>query len=243
MAELALQMDPVTIPQQELLMWGNRWRSSVNDVTGNTTSADAFDRQQSVNFASFIDAEFGKTLAKYLGGVDVVTPKSTSLAPMQEDCVEVGPTRIIGGIRPQNFDAAYRPDGPRIVFDSKSLNDQKSIGKNWQNMVNDLGTEAATVHTRFPYAVVCFMVLLPKPALAAKQEADIIRTLERLGCRKDVLDQAHLAEALALVIWDPDTGLVCQNSPPQNSSLRIENFSKSLYPHYEARYKGLPPHD
>ncbi len=53
----------------------------------------------------------------------------------------MGTTRIIGGIRPQNYDAAYRPDGPRVVFDSKTLNDQESIGKNWQNMVNDLPSE------------------------------------------------------------------------------------------------------
>jgi len=46
----------------------------------------------------------------------------------------------------------YRPDGLRFAFDSKTLNDKKSIGKNWQNMINDLATEATTVHSRFPYA-------------------------------------------------------------------------------------------
>jgi len=50
----------------------------------------------------------------------------------------LGKARIVGGIRPQNYDAAYRPDGPRVVYDSKTRNDRKSIGKNWQNMVNDL---------------------------------------------------------------------------------------------------------
>lgn len=29
-------------------------------------------------------------------------------------------------------------------------------------MINDLGTEATTVHTRFPYAIVAFLVVVPK---------------------------------------------------------------------------------
>lgn len=66
--------------------------------------------------------------------------------------MEVGPTRVIGGIRPQNFDVAYRPDGVRFAYDSKTLNSRNSLGKNYQNMLNDLGTEAATVHIRFPSA-------------------------------------------------------------------------------------------
>ncbi len=133
--------------------------------------------------------------------------------------------------------------GPRVVFDSKSLNDAKSVGKNWQNMVNDLATEAATVHTRFPYTVVTFMVLIPKPALMPKQEMDLIRTLERLGTRRDVLDQAHLAEAISFIVWDPETGEIDDSIPARGSNLRLEKFSDTLYPHYLERYKGLPPHD
>ena len=110
-------------------------------------------------------------------------------------------------------------------------------------MVNDLGTEATTVHTRFPYSIVAFMVVLPKPALEAKQEHDIIRTLERLATRRHVLDQPHLAEAISLVVWDPDTGQICPDVPPQNSILRIENLPNMVEPIYYERYKGLPPHD
>lgn len=196
-----------------------------------------------MNFASFIDKAFAQALAEMLGNIPVQEAVMSALVPPVPDCVEIGPVRVVGGIRPQNFDAAYRPDGPRVVFDSKTLNDLKSVGKNWQNMINDLATEAATIHTRFPYAVVAFMVVIPRPALAPKQEADIIRTLERLGARRDVLDQAHLAEALSLVVWNPDTGEIDGTTPPKESALRIERFSKILYPHYINRYKGLPPHD
>jgi len=110
-------------------------------------------------------------------------------------------------------------------------------------MINDLATEATTVHTRFPYAIVAFLVAIPKPALAKPQEFDVVRTLERLGIRKNVLNQNHLAEAISLIIWNPSTGLIDTSVPPQNSNLRIEKFSEILYPIYLERYKGLPPHD
>lgn len=243
MAVLANSMPPLVIDQEQLRRWGQLWLADTNPGTNNNKKVNAFDRQQSVNFASFIDRSFGQVLATALGGIPVCTPSGSSLLPAQADCVEVGTVRIIGGVRPQNFDAAYRPDGPRVVFDSKTLNDGKSIAKNWQNMINDLATEAATVHTRFPYAVVAFVVVLPKPALGFRQETDIIRTLERLGTRKDVLDQAHLAEAIALVLWDPQTGTVSETNPAPSSNLRIEKFSQTLFPHYLERYKGLPPHN
>lgn len=242
MAELSNQMPPLDIPTEELRKWGALWLGETNPETGKAKQPQCFDRQQSVNFAAFIDKAFGRSLAEMLGGIPVERPDSNSLIPPLPNCVEVGSVRIIGGIRPQNFDAAYRPDGPRVVFDSKTLNDLKSVGKNWQNMINDLATEAATIHTRFPYAVVAFMVVIPKPALASKQEADIIRTLERLGSRRDILDQTHLAEVLSLLIWDPETGEIDPAVPPEQSTLRVEKFSGILYPHYVSRYKGLPPH-
>jgi hypothetical protein len=242
MAELADSMPEIVISADTLRRWGQQWLGTVNPETGRAKARNCFDRQQSVNFASFIDHAFAKSLAAMLGGIEVVGASPGSLFPPQADCVEVGAVRVIGGVRPQNFDAAYRPDGPRVVFDSKTLNDRKSVGKNWQNMVNDLATQAATVHTRFPYAVVAFLVAIPLPALAEKQKNDIARTLERLGSRKDVLDQVHLAEALSLVIWDPERGSVDRAVPAPESPLRIEKLSETLFPHYLQRYKGLPPH-
>jgi hypothetical protein len=243
MAELANNMPTLIIPKDKLKEWGQIWLGNTNPKTGKVKPKKCFDRYQSVNFASFIDAEFGKNLAKMLGDIEVMAPSGNALKPTKPDCVEVGAVRIIGGVRPQNFDAAYRPDGARVVFDSKTLNDIESVGKNWQNMINDLATEATTVHTRFPYAIVAFIVLIPKPCLGPKQQADMIRTLERLGSRKNVLNQVHLAEVISLVVWDPDTGEIDNDVPLSNSILRLEKFSDTLYPQYIARYKGLPPHD
>jgi len=177
-----------------------------------------------------------------LGGIPVVTPSATSLLPTQSDCVEVGPVRVVGGVRPQNFDVGYRPDGLRFAFDSKTLNDTKSIGKNWQNMINDLATEATTVHTRFPYAVAAFMVVYPRPAVTAAQLAATIGTLERLGGRTLVDEPEHRVEAMSLVIWDPTTGAIDPKVPGPTSPLRVERFSGHVQRNYVARYKGLPPH-
>lgn len=242
MAELQ-EMPSIDIDPVEMKMWGSRWLATQNTETNNNKEEKSFDRQQSVNFASFIDFSFGKAISKMLGDIEVVTPAGNTLLPSKPDIVEVGPVRIVGGVRPQNFDAAYRPDGPRIVFDSKTLNEEKSIGKNWQNMINDLGTEATTVHTRFPYALVIFFVVLPEPALNKKQEKDLIRTLERLGTRRSVLDQHHLAEAISMLVWNPSDGTINTEIPGPDSNLRIEKIPKIIEEIYLDRYKGLPPHD
>lgn len=255
MAALAENAIELTLSTDDLLRWGRIWRGTqplpeddgtypLNDNgTPKTKKPDFFDQKQQMKFPEFIDESFGSALALMLGGIEIVKPNQNSLLPSNPDCVEVGASRIVGGIRPQNFDVAYRPDGPRIVFDSKSLNEEGSVKKNWQNMINDLATEASTVHTRYPYALVCFMIVIPEPALAENQARDIIRTLERLGTRKEVLDQHHLAESIALVVWNPDTGEISNTIPPVSSNLRIESFMQKIFDAYCARYKGLPPHN
>ena len=237
-----LRIDPTVLAK-----WGRRWRGTQGSTNKQgviaTKQPDRFDRKQAMDFGQVFDRGFADALARMLGGVPVREVKGDSLLPPHPNCVEIGLTRIVGGIRPQNYDAAYRPDGPRVVYDSKTLNDHKSIGKNWQNMVNDLATEASTVHTRFPYCIVVFVVVLPRPALAHAQERALIRTLERLGSRGDELDQNHLAEAIALCVWDPDTGRIDRDAPPAASPLRLETLGDRIYPAYLDRYKNLPPHE
>jgi len=178
-----------------------------------------------------------------LGSIPVRTPNQNSLLPVAPDCVEVGPVRVVGGVRPQNFDVGYRPDGLRFAYDSKTLNDAKSVGKNWQNMVNDLATEATTVHSRFPTALVAFMVVVPEPCLpSGRLSSAITETLERMARRVRANDPEHTAEAISLVLWDPNTGTISRQYPDQRSPLRIEAFSEQVEEIYTERYKGLPPH-
>jgi len=196
-----------------------------------------------MNLGQIFDRKVGEALANMLGGIPVITPTSTTLCPAQEDAVEVGACRIVGGVRPQNFDVGYRPDGVRFAFDSKTLNDTKSVGKNYQNMINDLGTEATTVHTRFPYAIIAFLVAIPKPCLISPQKEALTETLERLSQRASPLDSPHKAEAISLIIWIPETGDIDLDWPSTESPLRIEKFSSQIEWAYVERYKGLPPHD
>ncbi len=244
MSTLKDSMPEIKFDQDLLRNWGTKWLSEIGSADKKKQS-NRFDRKQSMDFGKLVlDPAVSNALANMLGDIPVESPlSSNSLLPPKANCVERDDTRVIGGIRPQNFDIAYRPDGLRIAYDSKTLNDIDSVRKNWQNMINDLATEASTVHTRFPYAIVAFLIAIPLPALSKAQEFDIIRTLERLGTRKNVINQNHLAEVISLVVWDPETGEIALDIPLNNSNLRIERFSEILYNIYIERYKGLPPHD
>lgn len=186
-------MPPVQISQSELADFGQTW----TDNGGRLSRTPPY---SSGELGKLFDDAVGFALSKMLGDIPIATPSAYSLTPAQANCVEVGPVRIIGGVRPQNFDVGYRPDGVRFAFDSKTLNDAKSIGKNWQNMINDLATEATTVHSRFPHAIVAFIVALPATALAETQRIAITETLERLSRRVEVNDAPYLAEAISLVL-------------------------------------------
>ncbi len=109
-------------------------------------------------------------------------------------------------------------------------------------MVNDLATEATTVHSRFPHAVVAFMVIIPEPCFMPNQRTALTQTLERLARRVGVNEPVYLAEAISLVVWNPTDGSIDTECPHPVSPLRIENFSRQVESAYISRYKGLPPH-
>ena len=234
MAKL-VTMPLLAFSQSDLAPYGTTW-------TANGGSLSRTPPQSSGELGRVFDMSVGTTLATMLGGIPIVTPNANSLTPAQADCVEVGPVRIIGGVRPQNFDVGYRPDGVRFAFDSKTLNDSKSVGKNWQNMINDLATEATTVHSRFPHAVVAFMVIVPEPCLQEPQRSAMIETLERLARRQRIEDSDFMAEAISLIVWNPTDGSIHPDVPSPSSPLRVERFSIQVETAYVSRYKGLPPH-
>ena len=124
-------MPPVIVEPADLRTWGETWMAE-KFINGKTVSR-CFDKKQSMDFGTIFDKQVGRALATMLGGIEVVTPGATDLVSKHRDAVEVGPVRVIGGIRPQNYDVGYRPDGVRFVFDSKTLNDTRSVGKNFRN--------------------------------------------------------------------------------------------------------------
>lgn len=227
------KMPQIIISPEDLATFAEKW----------IKNSGSFNRAQSMQFGKIFDSKVGEALAIMLGEIPVIKPGGNDLLPKKANSVEVGDCRIVGGVRPQNFDVGYRPDGVRFAFDSKTLNDTKSVEKNWQNMINDLGTEATTVHIRFPYAVVAFLVAIPKPCLTSPQKEALAETLERMSQRTSPIDAPHKAEAIALVIWDPDNRSIDPSWPNSNSYLRIESFSDQIQKSYSERYKGLPPHD
>lgn len=232
---LLASMPPIQVSESELAEFGREW-SRRNGALGRTPPRSSGD------LGRMFDHAVADALAVMLGGIPIVEPNSNSLTPKQTDCVEIGNVRIIGGVRPQNFDVCYRPDGVRFAFDSKTLNDAKSVGKNWQNMINDLATETTTVHTRFPFAVVAFAVVIPVPCLTDSTRAAMEGTLERLARRSSVDGPHHMAEAISLVFWDPSTGRIVSDMPSPESPIRLSRFSEQIEFAYVGRYKGLPPH-
>jgi hypothetical protein len=228
-------MPPIELDIATIAAFGSRWLA-------NRGALKRTSPQSSGDLGRVIDKSVAAALAPMLGRPPIVEETSDRLVPTLPDCVEFGSIRVIGGVRPQNFDVGYRPDGVRFAFDSKTLNDKKSVSKNWQNMVNDLATEATTVHSRFPYAVVAFIVMIPSPCLTGGTRLALIETLERLGRRSGVGDAHHMAEAISLIAWDPITGSIDATTPLPTSNLRYERFSQFVEAAYRPRYQGLPPH-
>jgi hypothetical protein len=228
-------MPEISVPPAELLQFGEKWSENGGKLTRTPPCS-------SNQLGNLFNRAVAQALSRMLGNIPVIAPSSTALRLGETDAVEAGECRVVGGIRPQNFDVVYRPDGVRVAVDTKTLNDEKSVGKNYQNMINDLGSEATTVHTVFPYAVVGFVVAIPTPALAETQRAGLLGSLERLSQRESPLDSSHKAEAMSLVAWDPATGMIESTIPSHDSPLRIEKFSRSLEIAYTKRFKGLPPH-
>lgn len=226
-------MPPISLPVAKLAPIGTHWNAG----------ALTLPKSWGERVGDLCDRVVGECLAKMLGDIPVMKPvKSTALLPPAPDCVEVGPARVIGGIRPQNFDVAYRPDGVRFAFDSKTLNTRKSLSKNYQNMINDLGTEAATVHTRFPSAIVAFVVAVPEPCLSTHRK-NLTTALTRLAGRRSSSGDVHKAEAISLLVWNPHDGSADKDWPPRSSPLRIEEFSAQIELCYMDRFAGLPPHN
>jgi hypothetical protein len=228
------RMPQVQVTDADLAPFGAQWA-----VNGRRLSRTAPHSSGQLGFV--FDRALGNALAAMLGGIPVVKAAAGLLPPMP-DCVEVGPLQVVGGVRVQNYDVGYRPDGVRFLCDSKTLNDKKSVGKNSLNMINDLATEASTAHLRFPYAVVAFIVAFPEPCIEHARQVVMIETLERMTGRVGVSEPVHEAEAISFVLWDPATGAVNPGIPAPESPLRLERLSDQIEAAYRERYKGDPPH-
>lgn len=65
-----------------------------------------------------------------------------------------------------------------------------------------------------------------------------VRRLVRAGGRKTEGDAAHLLEGIAVIAYDPGSGMIDPDLPPSGSGLRWEEFVKALVSAYESRFEG-----
>lgn len=243
-------MPTVKFDQDKLMEFGKAWSQGAEVVKKGhreqrSNRLGRIGDYTGANLGVLANQAVAEAISRMLGGFRIVAATGERLLPESQYLVEVGEVRVIGGVRPQNYDVAYRPDGIRFVFDSKTLNDTDSIRKNYQNMINDLGTEATTAHTRFPYAVVAFMVLIPLPCmkeLSSQVTRGILGNLERLVGRVDVNGPVHKAEAISLAVWDPVAGGIDETFVAPQSPLHLRRFSEMISDAYISRYQGLDPH-
>lgn len=114
----------VILPVEQLRAFGQTWIANRGCLSRTPPNS-------SMQLGFLIDGEVAKALSTMLGNIPIVKPNGDSLLPKEKDCIELGDVRVVGGIRSQNFDVGYRPDGVRIAYDSKTLNDTKSVQKNY----------------------------------------------------------------------------------------------------------------
>lgn len=95
----ALQpMPALTIAPTQLKEFGDAWLANGNSLSRTSPFSSS-------DLGRIFDETVGKALAVMLGDISIdYRPSSTALKPAYPDCVEVGPVRVIGGVRPQNFD-------------------------------------------------------------------------------------------------------------------------------------------
>ena len=66
-----------------------------------------------------------------------------------------------------------------------------------------------------------------------------IARLIRAGGRQTEGDAAHLLEGIAVVVYDPDSGLIVQGLPAARSGLRWEEFIDTLVAAYKGRFEEV----
>lgn len=214
---------------------------TLSAYVGSWQPKQSLSKQQAMALSAALAHNVGDAFAAMLGGIPLVKAVSGALRPPPKDCVEFGDISVVGAIRPQQFDVAYRPDGLRLVCDTKTLNSKKSVKANYLNMINDLAHEAATADQRSPHAVAAFVVAIPENCVGPHQLNILTTALSRLTGRVAPSAPADAAEAIALVLWDPATGAVNPLVPAQ-PSIRIDNFHTTIEATYALRYGGYAPH-
>ncbi len=65
----------------------------------------------------------------------------------------------------------------------------------------------------------------------------LIKRLQRTRRRDTEADPAHLLEAIAVIVYDPNTGLMRDDLPPRDSELRWDDFVRTMADTYDVRFE------
>lgn len=157
-----------------------------------------------------------------------------------------GERKVAGALRVENADVSetHELDGLRLAIEIKPIN--LAVGRAIWNRFGDIRSFAVNMHLKFPFAVVGGVLVIPTYEVKRNAERRstthlIERAIERLrraGGRQNEAGAAHLLEAIAVVVYDPDTATLNTSMPPAGSGLRWDEFISQLAAAYQTRFEG-----
>lgn len=157
-----------------------------------------------------------------------------------------GEVEVSGGLRTARADVAeFHPlDGLRLAIEIKPIN--LAVGRAIWNRFGDIRAFAVNIHLKFPFAVVGGILTVPtyeegksqgrqKPTRHLVERA--VSRFIRAGGRRTEADAPHLLEAIAVLLYDPDSASLDQEVPPTGQGLRWEEFVPTIATAYESRFE------
>jgi hypothetical protein len=157
-----------------------------------------------------------------------------------------GEVDVAGALRTARADVSeFHPlDGLRLAVEIKPIN--LAVGRNIWNRFGDIRTFAVNLHLKFPFAVIGGVLAIPtyeektEPGQRVETRHLVERAVSRLlraGGRRTEADAPHLLEAIAVVLYDPDSAELDPEIPRAGHGLRWSEFVDALAVAYEARFE------
>lgn len=201
--------------------------------------------------ATVVGSNSGKAAQLRLShGLSRVLVGDLRAAGLSLDGAVAGERTVGGGLRSVKADVSEitETDGLRLAVEIKPVH--LAVGRAIWDRFGDIRTFAVNIHLKFPFAAVGGVLTAPTTERSRSGRDDdwkstthlIERALGRFiraGGRRTEGDAAHLIEAIAVVVFDRQTGLLEPDLPPSGSGLRWSEFVDTIHDTYSARF-GAP---
>ena len=192
---------------------------------------------QYVREATAVGASAGKSAQLRLSnGLARALVADLRVAGLALDSAVAGERTVGGGLRSVKADVSEitETDGLRLAVELKPVH--LAVGRAIWNRFGDIRTFAVNVHLKFPFAVVGGVLTLPTTERARSGDDNDWKSTSHLieravgrfvsaGGRRTEGDAGHLIEAIAVVVFDRQTGLIEPDLPPAGSGLRWPDSS------------------